>query len=197
MPFWKDLYNRSLLNIFMSPLHYQAHLGVMPSLSQHPHALVPSAIDPTDFATDPAEIKPNTVIGVNILYGFKGRENVLEYAKDHPDLTFTFVGGKEKEVDLPENCKYVGYKLREDLAALYAEHEYLIHLPSTPQPFERTPVEFIQANPKGRLIVNSLVGVASYPWFRTGDKINRREIIKQCSESPKKFWREIRNCLKK
>lgn len=197
MPFWKDLYSRSLLNIFMSPLHYQAHCSVMPQLAKHPHALVPSAINPSDFLASPGiDIKPKTVVSVNCLYGFKGRENVLQYAKDHPDLTFTFIGGKEKEVDLPENCKYVGYKLREDIVKLYGEHEYFLHLPEHPQPFERSPVEFILANPKGKLILNSLVGATSYPWFRVGDKINRREIIKQCSEAPKKFWREIRACLK-
>lgn len=168
----------------------------MPDLSKYPHALVPSAIDPKDHrAPLGVDLKPGTVIGVNNLYGFKGRENVLKYAAEHQELKFTFAGGKEKAVELPENCTYIGYKQREDLSAAFAGHEYLIHLPSTPQPFERTPIEFLIANPKGKLIINQLVGARSYPWFGKTSP-NREEIFKHCEEAPKTFWHEVNTCQK-
>ena len=196
MPFWKDIYARSKLNIFMSPLHWETHLGVIPELSKYPHAIVPSAINPKDHqAPMGVDVKPGTVVGVNNLFGFKGRENVLQYAQEHKELQFTLVGGKEKEVELPENCQYVGYKQREELAAIFATHEYLIHLPGTPQPFERSPIEFLIANPKGKLIINQLVGARSFPWFGKS-AINREEIIRHCEEAPKHFWREVNACPK-
>ena len=187
---------RSKLNIFMSPLHWEAHLGVMPEMTKIPHALVPSAINPNEYSPPLGiDIKPGTVVGVNNLFGFKGKENVLQYAKEHKELSFTFVGGLEKPTELPENCVFVGYKQREELLAIFAAHEYLIHLPCTPQPFERTPVEFLLANQKGKLIINNLVGARSYPWFGK-TTVNRDEVIRHCAEAPKTFWREVTACLK-
>jgi len=192
LPPWRKLYNESVLNIFMSPLHRDAHLSVMPELAEHPYALVPSAINPDDY-TPKAEADPNpsTVIGVNCLYSFKGMQNVLRYAQEHKDLSFTFVGGKEGNPKLPENCKYVGVKTRKELVQLYAEHEALIHVPQNPQPCERIVAEFILANPKGRLIVNDLVGILSYPNVIENGKLNREEIVRLVSQSPEKFWFEI------
>jgi hypothetical protein len=196
LPFWKDLYLRSKLNMFMSPLHRDVHFGVIPELSKVPYACVPSAIKTNEFDCGKSKIKPGTAVCVNSLYGFKGRENLLAYAKDHPELSFTMIGGKEGEIELPSNCKYVGYKQREELMELFATHEFYIHLPSTPQPFERAPIEYLIANPEGKLIINQLVGARSYDWFGK-EHANREEIMKHVQDAPKLFWREIYSCLKK
>jgi len=195
MPFWKDIYLRSKLNMFMSPLHWETHVGVMPELSKVRHAIIPSAIKTEEFLASPKDIKLGTVVGVNCLFGFKGRDNIIKYAQEHPELTFTIVGGKEREVELPSNCQYVGFQQREDLLEIFATHEYYIHLPPTPQPFERGPIEYLIANPKGKLIINQLVGARSYLWFGK-EHPNRAEIIKHVEDAPKLFWREIHACLK-
>lgn len=189
LPPWRQLYKASVLNIFMSPLHFKAWTSVAPELANHPYAFVPSAINPEDYTLKGnVNPKPKTVIGVNCLFGFKGKENVIRYAEEHPELSFTFAGGMEGETVLPPNCQYIGSKTREELVQLYAQHESLIHIPQNPQPCERIIAEFILANPRGRLIVNDLVGILSYPNVIKGGKLNRGEIIRLVSQSPQMFW---------
>jgi len=192
LPPWRKLYSESRLIIWMSPLHREAWLGSVPELAEHPYALVPSAINPADYTSKvEADPKPSTVIGVNCLYSFKGMQNVLRYAQEHKDLSFTFVGGKEGNPKLPENCTYVGVKTRKELVQLYTEHEALIHVPQNPQPCERIIAEFILANPKGHLIVNDLVGILTYPNVVRNGKVNKEEIIRLVFQSPERFWSEI------
>lgn len=191
---WRKLYNNSLLNIFMSPLHRKAFLFAMPELQAHPYALVPSAIDTKKYEHEPVDPKPNTVIGVNSLFGFKGSTSVLEYAKLHPELAFTFVGGNEVNT-LPLNCQYLGFKEGKELVDLYASHESFIHLPTCIMPCDRTPAEFIIANPKGRLIVNNNIGILSYSNIIKDGKINREELIRLVSSSAETFWKAVEEHL--
>lgn len=197
LPSWRRLYNTSVLNLFMSPLHFKAWASVVPELANHAYAFVPSAINPKEYK--PGRVvdqEPNTVIGVNCLLPFKGRDNVIRYAEEHPELRFTFVGAKEGNLKLAvHNCRYVGLKTRQELVQLYASHEYFIHLPNTPQPSERTPAEFILANPEGKLIVNDLVGLLSYPNVIRNGKVNREQIIKLVSTSSERFWNEIEKVM--
>jgi len=196
LPPWKKLYKESILNIFMSPLHRDAHLYVMPELAEHPYALVPSAIDPSDYeCNEPIDIKENQVCGVNVLYSFKGKSQVLNYAKENKQLSFVFAGGREGDEALPENCQHVGVKIGKELVRLYAESKYLIHLPMSPSPCDRTPVEFLIANPKGRLITNRLVGILSYPNVIKNNKINRREIIRLVTTSAHEFWKAVEKVM--
>jgi len=196
LPPWRKLYDESILNIFMSPLHAEANFSVMPELAHRPYAFVPSAINLEDYRSkEEVDPIPNTVIGVNVLHRFKGMANILKYTREHPELSFTFAGGKEGEPELPPNCLYVGLKNREELVKLYASHEALIHLPSTPQPMERVPAEYILANRKGRLIVNSLIGLFSWPNTIKDGKVNREEVVRLMSQSPDMFWEAVEKVI--
>lgn len=196
LPPWRKLYGRSTLNIWMSPLHRDANLFSMPELATRPYALVPSGLNPKDYTHEQtADPEPNTVIGVNSLFGFKGSVNVLKYAEKHPELSFTFAGGSEVTM-LPPNCRYVGFKEREELLKLYAEHEALIHLPSTCMPCDRVIAEFLIANPKGKLITNNCVGILSYPNVVQDGKVNREEIIRLVSTGPQTFWEKVEEAWK-
>jgi hypothetical protein len=189
---WRGLYQQSILNIWMSPLHRAAHLYVMPELTIRPYALVPSALNPDEYAYRDMDPIPNTVIGVNSLFGFKGSSAVLKYALEHQELSFTFVGGSEIEsFSLPANCKFLGLKEKSELLQLYGAHEYLIHLPQNLSPSDRVPVEYLLANPKGKLIINSCIGIFSYPNVIINGKINRQELVRLVSTSPKVFWEAI------
>jgi len=189
---WKKLYSQSVLNMLMSPLHREGFLYAMPEIINHPCTFVPSAINPKDYQLKEAvEPEPNTVIGVNCLFGFKGKENVLKYAREHFELRFTFAGGMDGEAVLPPNSRYIGPKNRGELVQLYAHSEYLIHLPSQPSPADRVPVEFLIANPNGKLITNRNVGILSYPNVIQGGKVNRDELIRLVSTAPQTFWNEV------
>jgi len=176
----------------MSPLHRTAWLNSIPNLADHSYALVSSAINPVDYRPkERVDMKHNTVVGVNVLLEFKGKTSVLKYSQEHPELSFTFCGGLEGEVILPQNCKFIGPKNRQELVQLYAESEYLIHLPSQPSPADRVPVEFLIANPNGKLVTNRNVGILSYPNVIQDGKVNREELIRLVSTAPQTFWKEV------
>jgi hypothetical protein len=189
---WRKLYSESVLNFFMSPLHREGYLYAMPEIANHPYALVPSAINPSDYQPiKQVNPKPNTVVGVNVLLDFKGKANVIKYAQEHPELSFTFAGGLEGEATLPRNSKYIGPKSQQELVQLYAESECLIHLPSQPSPADRVPVEFLIANPNGKLITNRNVGILSYPNVIQDGKVNRDELSRLVSTAPQTFWNDV------
>ena len=132
LPPWKSLLVGSSLNIFMSPLHRDACFSVLPELSAQPHVLCPSLVVP--WHTPTVERVPNTVFGLNSLLPYKGRQNVLGYASNHPELKFTFAGAAEGSGDIPANVSYIGSVSNTQLRHLYAASRYFIHLPATPQP---------------------------------------------------------------
>jgi hypothetical protein len=90
----KRLLSRSVYNVFSSPLHLEAWGFVLPEVTSLSHYLHPSMVDGAVFKSA-ARKEPATVLAVQSLVGFKGAENALKYAKEHPSLKFTFVGDGE------------------------------------------------------------------------------------------------------
>jgi len=174
----------SSLNVFLSPLHLDAWAFVIPELRGHPRHLHPSPVDTERFRPTGSRRVPNTVLGVNCLLPFKGAERVLEYAAQHPELSFTFVGARGN-AKLPGNCRFLGYVPNERMPELYSTCEYFVHLPKSPQPCERTAIEAKLCGAK--LIINPLVGAASYDWFRRDVETVRKHI----RGAPAKFWESI------
>lgn len=187
--FWSEIIGKAKLNIFLSPLHREMYYRMFTPEVVNPSACIPSAINTELFKKDETvQTKSNTVLGIHCLLPFKGRYNIYNYMKEHPELFFTFVGNQQ-EVNA-SNCKYIQYLPNEDLPKLYSEHEYFIHLPSTPQPFERTVAEAYLCGCK--IIKNDLVGAFSYPW----DFNNREEVRKILSQASVGFWEEIEKVVK-
>ncbi len=187
MPPWRRLYNGARLNIFMSPLQRDACFSVMPELTLVPHALCPSLLDPAAWPRSESQRKARTVFGLNCLLPFKGRTNIINYAKQHPDSNFTLAGASEGDGDLPPNIKHIGPVDDEKLRELYSSSESFIHLPGTPQPCERSAIE---ARLSGcRLILNQLVGATSYPEWRLPEE----EFRAWLAEQPSKVWESIEN----
>ncbi len=182
---WRRLYNEARLNIFMSPLQRDACFSVMPELSERPHTLCPSLLDPAAWPNHDGKRKLGTVFGLNCLLPFKGRANIIDYARKHPETSFTFAGASEGEGELPANAKHIGPIDDEKLAELYSSSESFIHLPRTPQPCERSCIE---ARLSGcGLILNHLVGATSYPEWRLGEEDFRIWL----AERPSKLWEKI------
>jgi len=185
LPDWRRLFNGADLNVFMSPLHRDAILSVMPELSEASHHLCPCLIEPDKWPVLESPRKEKTVLGVNSLLPYKGRMNVLAYAKDHPDMSFTFTGAAEGEGEIPSNARWIGPSGDTQLRELYASNENFIHLPGTPQPAERTAVE---ARLSGcRLIVNAMVGITSFREWILPD----REYRTWMTEQPERLWEAI------
>lgn len=188
LSFTKRLLLNSSLNIFLSPLHYKVWCRVLPELKEHPHYLHVSSVDTNVFKPiEGVERTPNSIIGIHALYNFKGKENILKYAVEHPDLTFSFYGGTDDpKLKLPQNCFFVGMMPQEQLPGIYSQAEAMISLPNGVLACERCIIEGkLCGIPK--IILNKLVGVSSYKQF----KWDREDFAKWIEGSPKRFWKEI------
>lgn len=178
---WGRLFSRAEKNVFLSPLHRRVHeeaFGPLPG-----PACIPSAVDTKFWTPDGRQRTPGLVVGVNELLPFKGRYATSDYAKAHPDKEFLFIGVGDP-LDL-KNCRYEGHQSRERLRESYRTCESFIHLPRTPQPFERVAAEAFLCG--ARIIHNELVGFFSYDW-PWHDREAVRALLAQAEVG---FWDEI------
>jgi len=187
LSFTKKMLLNSSLNIFLSPLHYSVYQRGIPEIKDVEHYLhVPTVkMEPVDVPR-----MSNSVIGINVLYSFKSKDNVLAYATKHPELTFSFYGGTDDPKisnKLPKNCVAMGHIPQEEMAGIYSQAQSFIHLPSYVMAAERTVIEAkLCGVPK--LILNKLVGVTSYKQFRN---LNRDDFAKWVGNSAGRFWKAV------
>jgi len=183
---WGPILQEARLLIWLSPLHRWAWLYAYPQLEAHPHALVPSAVD-VELFHDLGRPRSGVVM-VNSLAAFKGADNVIRWAEEHPDVQISHVGGNTEGRKVPPNVRDVGYVPQGKMNELLNSHETFLHLPSTPMPFDRTVVEAFLAG--CRIEANELVGALSWDFFRQG-----REAVRQaCQSAPQTFWQEVERC---
>ena len=180
---WVPVLQGTKLIIWLSQLHRTAWMHVFPELAYHEYALVPSPVD-TGLFYD-MKLKRSGVIAVNAGIDFKGRDNFIEWAKEHSDTQITLVGPCDKE--LPANVKRIGPVSYSEMNKLFNQHEIFVHLPVTPQPFERTMAEAYLAGCK--IIGNASVGALS--WGFEG-KENLACLLEGASGD---FWEELQSVL--
>lgn len=185
---WLPILRQAEMMTWLSPLHRDSWLWLYPELSEIKSVLCPSPVD-TDYFKD-LGMRRNGVVCPEGLYEFKGMKHHLQWAIDNPDKEITFVGGSEGEVNLPPNCKVVGYVSQEQMLEFYNKAEYLLHLPQSPSPFDRVCVEAYLSG--CRIIGNVNTGALSWPFFVEG----KEAVTKACKESPKRFWESVEGVIK-
>jgi len=184
---WLPIFLGSKLLIWLSPLHRESWLWACPELEQKPYAIVPSPIDCSQFYD--LKLPREGTVCVTSLFKFKGREHVSQWAMDHPDQEITCVGGNPITGEpLPPNCHDVGPISPYQMNEMYNKHKTFLHLPGTPQPFDRTVPEAYLAGCE--IIGNKLIGALSYDWFKS-----RGEVAEYCGNSSKLFWEKIEEVL--
>lgn len=162
LQFYTRLFQKSLLNLFASPLQAGVYLKYMP-LDKDKIDYIPSPIDVDRFSyTGPKE---DMYLAVGEDAWHKGTDLVREEFKDR---NLVFIGGTNK----------VPYK---DIHKWYHRAKYFVHKPRWVDPCPRTVGEALCAGCE--LILNDNIGWLSYHWW--GDK---ETSISQMRNSPKKFW---------
>lgn len=180
---WLPILLRSKMLIWLSPLHRNSWLWLCPELESIPHHLAPSPVDFELFYN--VGVPRQGVITVESLHSFKGRDQVLKWAREHPEVQVTCVGGNPSPGEsLPPNCKELGGVRSFKMNELYNQHETFLHLPQNPSPFDRTVPEAYLAGCE--VIGNELIGALSYEWFNS-----RENVAEHCKKSPREFWERI------
>lgn len=187
--YWLDLYLRAKSHIWLSPLHRDAFLVAFPELEKFKKIFIPSCLD-TDIwkPQDSTKRIPGTVLGINCMEDFKGKQNVERYVNQHPELKFTFVGLGTPFI--APNCTSYPYVRNEDLPILYSRFEYFLHLPGNTEPFGRTGAEAKLCGCK--IITNENNGAFSYDFMRLPDINIIRNTLRMASLA---FWEEIESSM--
>jgi hypothetical protein len=185
----RKLMMNSVLNIFLSPLHFDAWCFALPELKDHPYHIHPSPVLLDIFTTDP-KIKriPNAGLVINAA-AFKGAKNTVEYCKNHPEITWTFVGG-QPAAPLSQNCAFIGYVPTLKMPGIFNQASYYLELPDTPQPYNRTVLE-ARLMEVPHLILNKNIGAVSYDWFNSDTATIRKHI----AEAVPNWWKKVEEHL--
>jgi len=191
--YWLKLFNDAKLLIWLSPIQRDAFLYTFPELGNKHYTMIPSAININQFKNVGNDRVKNSVLAVNP-YTFKGISNLIKYKKEHPEYTYYYCGESDRAEELTSiGFNGIGYVPNKYLNEIYNKYEYLIHLPSTIDPFCRVVAEAYLAGMK--LIVNSNVGCMSYSWMKNKCEDNMKIMRYAISNSPEKFWAEIQKKL--
>jgi len=163
--------------VFLSPLHKAAWEFVFGELNAD---TVPSAIDVNLFKDMKVGREKDSYLAVNP-YTFKGADNLVEFQRKHPGKYY-WLG----TTDVREKFRhwvYLGVKKYEELPYVYSRYEYLLHLPSSPSPFDRVVAEAYLCGMK--VITNDLCGFVSWGWK------SRDEVRREISRAPDAFWKIV------
>lgn len=175
--FAKELFGRSFLNVFISPLHrdkYRRELGV-------DGICLPLAIDVNFFKpVESIERKKNTALIFS-----KTKQLISDFIMKNRDILFTVVmDGYEIPIS-GSRLRVIDRVAYEEMPKLYSEHEYLVHFPVDYQAGDRV---FFEAALCGcKVVANEKVGHNSWG-FDLEDTEGLRNILRM---APFQFWREI------
>jgi len=182
------LFENAILNIFLSPLHYEEHKHLTDN-----YVLQPSPVENFRLLPNIAR-RDNVCLSVGRADFHKGTHLVVEYAKERPYLKFEFYGWYpndivRKNIDVLPNCRRYHAVPNQLMPQIYASARYFIHLPTCKEAFGRTVLE---AKLSGcQLILNQNIGATSYDW----DWDNYEEIQRRNEGSPALFWDRIERIL--
>lgn len=176
-----EIYRKTLLNIFLSPLHFQrCSVNAKRVLKG---ICIPSPIDTKIFNKIDVKKKKDTVIWGGSFAPHKGFDELLLYAKNHPEKEISIVSFDFDGRDLPENIKFIGERHGEELAQVYKEAEIFFHHPVL-EPFGRMVMEAYLCD--CQLDVNKNIGALSYNW-----DYNDYDTVKRNLQSERIFWEEV------
>lgn len=176
LEFWREYFTKSRLNVFLSPLHREQYLFVMPEIESHETFLSPPPVDGDLFKPHPEGWQPNTGATINLLQ-FKGLYLTHSFLSEQKHIQWSILGNIRENVNLPPHVKYLGVMSQKKLAETLGKCETYAELSDTSQPYNQTLVQgFISCK---RVVTNRMVGASSWSWFRKGGQDECREAMRQ------------------
>jgi len=178
-----EIFSRSKLNIFLSPLHKKVFNNPSKSICIPPH--MPDYIQ--DLGRDREK---NKVIYIgNVWDGLKGANLLYDYIKMDTQKTFYFYFHRylpfhKERLGSLKNTRMIGYIPHSQVSEELNSAEYFIHLPNDIEAFGRAVAEAYLSGCK--IIGNNSIGAFSYEWSLLKDYFRSKT-----AESPKLFWDKV------
>ena len=178
--FSRQLFQRSKLNVFLSPMHKSNHANSL----YCDGICLPLAINVDDFyPVERITRKENTALVCNVR-NFKSWTKLQNYINSHPEIEFTILTNTSCYVQGP-NVQYRRMVRYEEMPAVYSEFQYLVHLLDGWGAGER--VIFEGALCGCEVISDDRAGHMS--WGK--DLKNTEELREWLKQAPYDFWKEI------
>lgn len=177
--FSKPLFQRSRLNVFLSPIHRENHVNALGCDG----ICLPLAIETEKFRVN-GEVKreEGTALVCNVRH-FKTWNNLQAYIDHYQKIQFTILA-KEPVVKGP-NVRSQPMIAYEAMPSFYGQFEYLVHLLDGWGAGERVVLEAALCGCK--IVANERVGHTS--WKR--DLTNSDDLREWLTQAPYDFWKEI------
>jgi glycosyltransferase involved in cell wall biosynthesis len=159
--------------------------------SENTHNILVPPHVPIDFY-DKGLQRLNKIMFAGNIHEGKGILEIIDYAKNNPQIIFDFYfqrGSPHLLTQLKKlpNCNLVGYVEKEKIFENYNKYEYFIHIPSHKEAFGRAVAEALLCGCK--LISNSKIGVLSYNW--SYDELRKNTLLGNYL-----FWYKLSDILK-
>jgi hypothetical protein len=182
--FSKQLFTRSVLNIFLSPLHMEKSINAYGSQIKKHSVCLPLSINTKQFKRiENISREPNTVFVP--CYRKCGR-NVLDYMSKHRDKKYYVVCKDELNVNGISITRLPQQPI-DKMIDLYNRYEIMLHLPLGFWAGERIYFEALLCGTD--CVVNENVGHKSW------DFTDKETIRNKLDKAPYTFWRLIEKCL--
>lgn len=191
--FYKELFDRCDLAIFLSPLHFNAHGRIFPELWEKKAEgrvhLQPSPVTIPDHIDRMQEKQKDTCAYAGHVSWPKGADNLYRFARENQHMTFHVIGKlhptyKDAFANL-KNVRVYGHVKRDYALKVMASCEYFFHEPVNVEAYGRTVAEAMLLGCK--IISNDRVGVMSYE--------DPKHTVLEAQHAQVEFWNKIEEVM--
>lgn len=185
---FKKIFSHSLINVFLSPLHYERHQSFFGDCVRNYFLLPPPLI--TSSIKNYLD-KNNVVCFPSSLTYEKGGHELLSFARENPQLKIDVYGEQKMDIPIPENVNIKGVLPYEELLDVLGSTKYCFVKPLWIEPSGRVAAEAFLSGCE--IIGNKNVGFFSFPFYPD----NKKEAIRQIEDAPNLFWEKVMEAFEK
>lgn len=184
---FRRLFAGSLLNIFQSPNHYEAHYSFYGEALGLPLIMPPTiAVDHLNVSAIKNENSMPFFGDLNVL---KGGNAYVDYAEQHPELQFHVYGNNRLQRNLPPNISFFKSIENAKVLDILGKTKQFICQPVWPEPSGRLAAEAFLSGCE--LITNDRVGTFSFDFYPN----DKEQAYREMKQAPEAFWNSINKIL--
>lgn len=182
---YQKLFANSLLNVFQSPKHFEAHFDFYGEAVNN-YIVLPPTVDVDNIKIVEKKLD-NFIPFFGDLNGLKGGYEFVSYAKENAEINFIVYGNNRLNAEIPSNIQFKDYVDNNQVLEILGKSKSVFIKPSWPEPSGRLAAEAFLSECK--LITNENVGTWSFDFYPN----NKEKALKEIKNAPIKFWNSVAN----
>jgi hypothetical protein len=186
---YREVFAKSLLNIFQSPKHYESHVFFYGGAVQN-HLIMPPTVE-VDRLQPSADKQETMIPFFGDLSFLKGGDAYLDFAAEHPELTFEVYGGNKLQRPIPANVIFKKPVPNDVVMQILGTSRYFFCKPVWPEPSGRLAAEAFLSGCE--IISNDKVGTFSFDFYPNDVERAKQEM----KDAPEIFWQNIEGLIER